>query len=57
MVQAFEMGWFVCSLDYRKLNKGIGVDRVLRDANRSYVGELGVWRSGSQCNRAVRPRG
>ena len=39
MVQAFEMRRFVCSLDCR--NKGIGVDRVLRDGDRSCVGELG----------------
>lgn len=39
MVQAFEIGRFVCSLDCR--NKGIGVDRVLRNGDRSCVGELG----------------
>ena len=39
MIQVFEMRRLVCSLDYR--NKGIGVDRVLRDADRSCVSELG----------------
>ena len=39
MIQVFEMRQLVCSLDYR--NKGIGVDRVLRDADRSCVSELG----------------